>query len=270
MSAMREKMHVCHGCILAAFLSLLAGCGVLRIFQGECASLGEWASAPFKHVTVLTWNLHAGRGLDGTNGIARAAAVIKDSGAHVVALQEIDRDTARSGHVDQLAELERLTGYRATWCKTLDFDGGEYGIALLSKDEPASVRTISLPGAAEARKALLAEFPEYNVLVTHLSLDEAERQASIPLLRSAFTAEKPLFLAGDLNDTPNSPFIQALRGPFALLSRTTPTFPADHPVKCLDYVAVSRRHRTRYEKVTAEVLDVPAVSDHRPVRVTCR
>ena len=35
-----------------------------------------------------------------------------------------------------------------------------------------------------------------------------------------------------------------------------------------DYIAVSQRHRMRFEHVDCEVLDEPVASDHRPVRVT--
>lgn len=257
-------------CALLGALPVLTGCEVLDIFKDETAKAVDMVSAPFKSVTVLSYNVRAGLGLDGVRDIARAAEVIRRAGADVVALQEIDRGTKRSGGVDQLAELERLTEMKATWCKTIDYDGGEYGIALLSRREPIGVRRLALPGGGEPRRLLVAEFPDYFMGVTHLPLAEEDRLACVPEIRTVLNDAKPVFLAGDWNDVPGSPFVQKMRLPFALVSGVEPTFPADKPDRCIDFIAVSRRHRARFEHVTHEVLPEAVVSDHRPVLVKLR
>lgn len=61
------------------------------------------------------------------------AEVVRTAGADIVLLQEVDRNTVRSGNVDQVAELTRLTGMHAQFGKSLDYQGGEYGIAILSR-----------------------------------------------------------------------------------------------------------------------------------------
>ncbi len=63
-----------------------------------------------------------------------------------------------------------MTGMHARFCRAIDYDGGGYGVGLLSRDEPLAVRRIPLPGREEARVLLMAEFPGYVVCVTHLSL----------------------------------------------------------------------------------------------------
>ena len=117
---------------------------------------------------------------------------------------------------------------------------------------------------------LVADFPELRIGVTHLSLDEAERLAAVREIRAYIDPERPFFLAGDWNDVPAGATVRALRGPFAVLSGFAPTFPANGPARCLDYIAVSRRHRARFETVTHEVLDEAVASDHRPVVVRVR
>ena len=59
--------------------------------------------------------------------------MVRETGADLRLLQEVDRGTERSGRVDQAAELARLTGMQGVFGKTLDFQGGGYGLALLAR-----------------------------------------------------------------------------------------------------------------------------------------
>lgn len=245
-------------------------CPLVQMVTHETEQAVDMAAEPFRQVTIMSWNLRAGLGMDGVRDITRAGAVIKREDPDVVALQEIDRLTKRAGGIDQLVQLADVTGLNATWCKTIDFDGGEYGIALLSKTAPLRVQRIDLPGSGEHRMLLLAEFPRYWVGVTHLPLEEKDRLAAVPILRGALDPAKPLFLAGDWNDVPGSEFLNKVRLPYAILSGFDKTFPSDAPDRCLDYIAVTRRHRARYEHVDRKVLPESVISDHRPIVVTAR
>ena len=257
-------------CATLGSLAALSGCGILEIVKGETDKAIEMVGEPFRSVTILSFNVRAGLGLDNVRDISRAAEVIMRVKPDFVALQEIDRGTRRSRGVDQLAELERLTEMKGTWCKTIDYDDGEYGIALLSREVPTHVRRVALPSAGEPRMLLSAEFPRHVVAVTHLPLDEMSRLACVPKFRELLREDKPVFLAGDWNDVPTSEFVKKMRMPFALVSGFEPTFPANQPERCIDFVAVSRRHRPRFEHVTHEVLPEAVVSDHRPVLVKLR
>src|SRR5690606_2840765 len=73
------------------------------------------ASAPRveeQKITVLTYNIHHGEGMDGKLDLERIANVIRSVNPDLVALQEVDRKTQRSAGVDQAEELARLTGMR--------------------------------------------------------------------------------------------------------------------------------------------------------------
>ena len=82
---------------------------------------------------VLTYTLHHGEGVDGKLDLVRLARVITAARADVVALQEVDQKTTRTGGVDQAAELARLTGLHFAYGKAMDYQGGAYGQALLSR-----------------------------------------------------------------------------------------------------------------------------------------
>ena len=87
-----------------------------------------------RSLRVMTYNIHIGKGMDGKADLARIAGVIKSADVDVVALQEVDVKTRRSGvESDQLKELAKLTGMHGVFAKARDFDGGEYGQAVLSR-----------------------------------------------------------------------------------------------------------------------------------------
>ena len=105
---------------------------------------------------VLTYNIHHGEGLDGRLDLARTAAIVSGADPDLVALQEVDRGTRRTGGQDQVAELERLTGMHAVFGKAMDYQGGAYGVAVLSRSPIRRISNRRLPGSPdrEPRTAL--------------------------------------------------------------------------------------------------------------------
>ena len=105
-----------------------------------------------------------------------------------------------------MAELKRLTGYEgAYFCKTINFDGGEYGIGILSKKEAIKTYKLDIPGS-ESRKLFIAEYDDFVFASTHFSYS-GESQMRIDHLASAKIAveefkkytDKPVVLGGDFN-----------------------------------------------------------------------
>src|SRR4051812_45709975 len=68
------------------------------------------APMPAASFKVLVYNVHAGKDAAGKDNLQRVAEVVRDVGADVVLLQEVDKGTRRSGGVDQPAEYARRTG----------------------------------------------------------------------------------------------------------------------------------------------------------------
>lgn len=82
-------------------------------------------------------------------GFTRIADVIKDTAPDLVALQEVDEATARSGGVKQASELGRLTGLQAVFGQATPFQGGGYGVGILSRYPVLSVVNHPLPVAPD-------------------------------------------------------------------------------------------------------------------------
>lgn len=220
-------------------------------------------------VRVMTYNIHNGIGMDGCRDVVRLADVMRRSGADVVAVQEVDSMTQRSGGRYVLGELAAEGLFYPTFAPAMDYDGGKYGVGLLSRERPLAVRRIPLPGSEEPRVLLVAEFERYVVGCMHLSLTASDRMASLaPIREAAAGYAKPFFLAGDWNDLPDSEFITRLSEDFRIVTPREATCPADEPEECLDYVALYRPTGDDWVTMGGSVLPEKVASDHRPVTVT--
>ncbi len=230
-----------------------------------------WAcgiSATAQTLRVMTYNIRNGTGMDEKTDIMRTAKVISRHGADIVALQEVDSCTNRSNGTDIAKLLAEATGMYATFAPAIDFDGGRYGIAILSHTQPVSIHRVPLPGREERRTALIAEYSEYAVCCTHLSLIPDDQIASTGILTDTLPAivhGKPVILMGDFNAEPGSTTTEALRQSFTLLSDPkVHTWPADIPSQTLDYIFTS-------DPISVTAASAPVVapeataSDHRPI-----
>lgn len=214
---------------------------------------------------VMTFNVRHCAGMDLVLDYDRTAAVIAQQQPDVVALQELDSMTGRSEHCYQLDELANRSQYYPIFGSAIDFDGGKYGVGILTHEIPLSTKRIPLPGE-EPRVLLVVELQDYVMACTHLDLEEGPRLASIPLIvEEAQRWQKPFILAGDWNDTPESELLQEMEKHFTILSNDEASFPADKPQECLDYVATFKSHPAA--AIEAHVIEEPEASDHRPVMV---
>lgn len=224
------------------------------------------------YLKLMSYNVRNAKGMDGIHNIQRIANVIINEAPDVVAVQELDSMTTRSGQKYVLSELSERTQMYATYAPAISFQGGKYGIGILSKETPLTIRTYPLPGREEARMLLVAEFKNYFFACTHLSLTEEDRLASLDIIKNSVgKSEKPYFLAGDLNDKPDSKFIQALQQDFQVLTHIKkPTFPAPEPTETIDYIAVWKHGSNDFANLSAQVLEEPVASDHRPLSIQLR
>lgn len=220
-----------------------------------------------QQLQIMSYNVCHCAGMDLVIDYDRTAAVIAQQQPDVVALQELDSMTGRSGNRDQLGELASRTGYHPVFGAAIEFNGGLYGVGILSREIPMSTKRIPLPGE-EPRVLLVAELEDYVIACTHLDLDEAQRLASVALIEEeAQRWEKPFILAGDWNDDPDSELLELMTQYFTVLSSDEATYPADKPTECIDYVAV---FNGRAEALETHVIDEPEASDHRPLVVWVR
>jgi endonuclease/exonuclease/phosphatase family metal-dependent hydrolase len=237
-------------------------------------------------ITVVSYNIHAGKDASSRPNLERVAAVLDSLGGDIVLLQEVDRGTERSGHVDQVAELERLTGMHGAFGKSLDFQGGDYGIAALSRWPIDSTEVVPLPteppadrggGMFEPRVALhlVISTPAgpVHVIGTHLGAEgvstfrDQEARDLLEHLRTRVAPDAPIIVGGDFNSIPTSDvvagFSRNFRDTWAECGNGEGhTFPADSAVRRIDYVFV------RGLRCTAAKVPATLASDHRPMVVT--
>lgn len=221
---------------------------------------------------LMTYNIKNANGMDDICNFQRVANVINNASPDVVAIQEVDSMTRRSGQKYVLGEIAGRTQMHACFAPAIKFDGGKYGIGLLTKQVPLRLQAIPLPGREEARILILAEFEDYIYCCTHLSLTEEDRMKSLEIVKS-FTAsyKKPLFLAGDMNAEPESDFIKELQKDFQILSNPKQsTYPAPDPKETIDYITALKSNANGFALISSQVLDEPMASDHRPILVELR
>jgi endonuclease/exonuclease/phosphatase family metal-dependent hydrolase len=229
-------------------------------------------------IRVLCYNIHHGRGMDGRIDLPRIANVIRAAEPDLVALNECDQKTRRSGGVDQPAELGRLTGLKSIFEKNIDYDGGQYGNTVLSRLAVVRHRNHALPSLTEGEQRGLLEVivrladdgPALRFLITHLDYrpNDAERLASYNAIEEHLAEQKgsklPTILAGDLNAVWDSHVMARFRKTWQLANpKPLFTFPAKEPKRQIDYVLV--RPADRWRVRTMRVLDEPVASDHRPI-----
>lgn len=268
----------------ARAVQALVALGVALLGAAACVavrSVGH-GTGPMR---VLVYNVHAGKDAAGADNLRRVADLVRESRADLVLLQEVDRGTERSGRIDQVAELAGLTGYHAAFGKTLDYQGGGYGIALLSRWPLLESTLIPLPvaplqeragGSHEPRGVLHAQVTTpggvLHVLNTHLDpsgQDRYRRQEMATVLRVADRLRAGgglVLLGGDLNATPESAVMEMVRDGgwndawSGCGAGDGGTYPAAAPTKRIDYLVLPEVLRCD----SAEVIDSQA-SDHRPV-----
>lgn len=221
---------------------------------------------------LMTYNIKNANGMDDVCDFQRVANVINNASPDVVAIQEVDSMTNRSGQKYVLGEIAERTQMHAYFAPAIDYDGGKYGIGLLTRQVPVRLQTIPLPGREEARALILAEFEDYIYCCTHMSLTEEDRMESLKIVKSFTTPyKKPLFLTGDMNAEPESDFIKELQKDFQILSNPKQhTYPAPEPKETIDYIATLKSNANGFALISAQVLHEPMASDHRPILVELR
>lgn len=218
-------------------------------------------------VRMMSWNVSAGR----VSSLAEVEDVLVELRADVVVLQELDVLVGRTGSVDQPRVLADALGYAYAFAASLEFDGGDFGMAVLSRLPFSAARRISLlsEGAHEPRIALdvtLCAGPRsLRVVDVHADFVASVNTASLAALGEAVgsTLEAPTILAGDLNATPESQGVQALQertATFDALSTWDPGPTRDD--ERIDYVLVS----PALVVTDAQRIESQA-SDHRPLWV---
>lgn len=204
----------------------------------------------------------------------------------LIALQEVDHETARSDGVAQAALLAEALKMQAVYAAAMPYDGGEFGLAILCRGALDQLRIERLPrgGQEEPRIACFATCRLDGLSVrfanTHLAADwraqhpERVRAQQAEALLKVLLAEAaddalPLFLAGDFNCDSGSDAMAHLQQGVRRLHQDLKTHPSIEPQEALDHIFyVPSPAGSRYAVlVTSARVDDSLASDHRPLVV---
>lgn len=218
---------------------------------------------------VATFNLKHGAQPDTYRGnpekvVAACKELREEHGADIIALQEVDKRVIRSGWADLAALAAKATGMEYKFARTMWFRGGQYGNALLVNGSISDVEIENLNGGRrfrylpDSRNAILATVnvgeTEYSVAATHLSTERTvAREQLSQVVGKLALRPLPQILMGDMNlgryDTLSSlpRDMEITDGP--------PTFPANHPHRKIDHIAVQGLSIQKVDAVRLPVSD---------------
>jgi endonuclease/exonuclease/phosphatase family metal-dependent hydrolase len=225
----------------------------------------------------MTYNIHVGVGMDKKLDLQRIADVINKEKPDLVGLQEVDRGVKRTEGKDEIAELAAMTRMDYAFAHNLDYQGGQYGVAILSRFLLQNVNHRMFENKREAeRRGMLRVEVEVdgklvNFVTTHLDYQYEDGRVfeTEQLLKFLENVKGPLIVVADMNDEPTGDAYKMILSKFDdawIASRAKGdgfSYPADKPIKRIDHIF----YRSGSLKATkARVIETLA-SDHVPVIV---
>jgi endonuclease/exonuclease/phosphatase family metal-dependent hydrolase len=224
-------------------------------------------------VCFASYNVHKCVGLDGRFDPARTVAVIKEIGADVIALQEVDQRFGDKAGLLDLQMLQRECGLVPVPIKSTRRSHGWHGNLLLFRQcTVMGAQQLALPGV-EPRGALVVDIElasgPLRIIAAHFGLLRRcrTRQARVILAAAAAEAGRPTVVMGDLNEwrLGERSSLQALEPDFGPLQAAVASFPARLPLLPLDRILANPQSLVH----SIEVHDTPLAriaSDHLPVK----
>src|SRR5258707_1077150 len=225
---------------------------------------------------VMTYNIHVGVGMDKKLDLQRIGGIINAMHPDLVGLQEVDRGVARTQRIDEIAEIAKLTRMDYAFAFNLRYQGGQYGVAILSRFPIMATdhRLYQNTREAERRGFIRAEVSVrgrlINFVTTHLDYqyEDGRLFEARQLLNALKDLKNPLIVVGDFNDIAAGQAYQLVRYQFGdawTENRAADegfSYPADKPAKRIDYIFFRSSDHVRTKR--AWIVNTLA-SDHVPV-----
>lgn len=229
-------------------------------------------------IKVMTYNIHHANppSRDSLIDMDAIVRVIQAQDPDLLLLQEVDQGTQRSGGIDQAAVIAKRLSMHYFFAKAIDYDGGAYGQAVLSKFPIDSARVAQLPAVPDftgeqriMAVATIALNDDQQVLLvsTHLDAQKVEenRVLQAHALKSfAMEAKLPILLAGDFNAVETSAPLQILQEVFhKTCTGCAFTIPVINPKKAIDFILFDKK--SNWTLLSHQVVNETYASDHLPV-----
>ena len=231
-------------------------------------------------IRVLTYNIHhanpPSKSKDGFIDIDAIAKVIEFQSPDLVALQEVDVNTKRSGNINEAVILATKLKMNFYFFKAIDHDGGDYGVAILSKYPLSNPQTYKLPNNGDAKAeprvlgigtATLPDGRKIRFASTHLDAQKSDenRMKQVTEINKLTEGESlPLILAGDFNANTGSEAIKVFDQQFVRSCTDCGfTIPVISPKNTIDHIAYKKGGN--FSVLSHQVINETYASDHLPV-----
>lgn len=242
-----------------------------------CSQPQKLATSGTGKLSVLTYNIHHGNPPAQPKGyidLDSIAAAIQLSGADVVAIQELDSVTIRSHKTYQLQVLAEKLNMFYHFEQTIPYEGGAYGIGILSRYPIKKINAYRLPHMAgtEPRKILFATIAYKNeeIVVGCTHIDYKTKAVKVSQTNDLMNKVKEfsndvVIIGGDFNAVPDDESITQMSSLLADAgSEKEYTIPVRKPSKKIDYIFYKKH--SRVSLISSRVLTEHHYgSDHLPV-----
>lgn len=217
---------------------------------------------------LMTYNMHRGIGRSGRLDLDATSEVIRGTNAEIVALQEVERYSIRTGFKDQIKHLASTLDMHYAYRKSINLLNGEYGNGLLSRYPIVEYSTYDLPSIGEQRTILrtVVNIEGYRLAVynTHLGLNQEERDKQLDYIMQLLAAEEiDYVLMGDMNSKVDklTRITEVLKDSAEGSSKLEhSTFEEEDVQERIDYIFLQQKMKVKnYDVVVSEA------SDHYPV-----
>ena len=238
--------------IIVAMLVLLSGC---------------------RSITVMSYNIHAMRGMDKVVDVDRIAKVIKDQTPDVVGLQEVDQFTERSGKINAIKILEEKTGMYGVFMATFDYQGGEFGNAMLSKYSIIDQKLYRLPARDNYEPRLMMMISciiesgdtvhFYNTHLDHHRQD-SDRPIQVEAIKKIIENDKSkIVFTGDFNCQLGSESLNTIKSVLSRCPSDVLTYSTKEPIWTIDHIFYTKDQGIRLQEL--KVIPEEMASDHFPI-----
>jgi endonuclease/exonuclease/phosphatase family metal-dependent hydrolase len=200
----------------------------------------------------------------------RTLAAIADQmrGYDLVAVQEADAGSLRTGFLGQTEYLARRAGY-PWWTERTNRRVGrlaQHSLGALARAVPRCTTALALPARVPGRGALKLDFgaPEASVtvVIVHLALGRQTRQRQLDFIAELIDDAPRAIVMGDFNAPHGAPEMQRLFARTALMepAERLNTWPAWRPLHNFDHILTTPDLEVRRHAVHSD-----SPSDHLPV-----
>ncbi|MGH4008872.1 MAG: endonuclease/exonuclease/phosphatase family protein [Pseudonocardiaceae bacterium] len=207
-----------------------------------------------RRLRILHWNIHSWRDTSETSNLEVIIDLVSEADPHIVSLVEVDEPW---GMPDSLNELASRTGYSWIFAPSFEFGhhtpAGGFGNALLTKLPILAVQQWQLlwpsryydgTEPSEPRSVVYAKIGSFlsPLWIGSTHLPRSDSQARTNALHRLMTLTQKLdghwLVCGDFN-TPASSWLDNGRSVVVCPEPPQPTYPANEPVKPIDYCVAS-------------------------------